>query len=189
MGYQTPSNTTESDMPRLTKDFTLQRGMCEERARKLSANVLYYCVDKRLTPVTPQAPMSGESGSTQFDPVWGEATATDSYGNWIQAHRDPTVSAATVTKFLEAQSIPAQFRKEASDDELKRWGFDRIKDGVFVLTAYALDQRDIACQPGDVIEYGTLRYKVMQWVVDGLWHQTNIPMYVVLNCETERKGS
>jgi hypothetical protein len=97
--------------------------------------------------------------------------------------------ATEVDVFKDPISIRMQFTRRARDSALKRWGFDRVRDILVTIPVFALDQRGITCLAGDKIVWDDNEYIVLQQSLEGYWGNTNLRLYMILNCENRRKGS
>lgn len=132
----------------------------------------------------------GEPGSTKFDPLLGEAVpVAEGQTEWVQPHLSGTLDATQADVFASAVQVRARVRREATDDELKRWGWEKVRDLVVTIPVSLLDRLGVTCRPGDKLAWDGQEYTVLNVSQDGYWKNSNVKLFVNLNCETRRKGS
>jgi hypothetical protein len=168
--------------------------MIRERWEKFFPKLDYYSLQ-----VAPTAPASanmdkivGAADNTQFDPLWGEAVDPALRGeSWTQPHLSGEYAADkdATDVYATAVPMPSRFRREVKDSELHQWGFDRVRDVVVTIPVVFFDLADLTAKAGDKLSWNSSFYDVVQQTTDGYWRNSNIPLYVILNCQTRRRGS
>ena len=192
MSYLPPNPTEATTFPvAYGKDISLAIRMIEEKWTRHFPLLDYYPLLKATDPASPNedSPTGEQPGNTVFDPIWGEAIPAAMATSWEQPHANDIPDAPRPE--LLGTAIPLRMRvfREARDMDLKRWGFDKVRDLLAAVPLSLLDTNGITCQPGDYFTWDGDDYEVMQYSRDGYWKNTNVRLYIVLNCETRRKGS
>jgi hypothetical protein len=190
--------TAFNDAQRMSdsSDISMAIRMINERWEYAYPALPYYQLDRRVTTSPTLNTLSGETGSTKFDPLWGEAV-DPGLTQWQQAHTPvpvtdpvtPPLKAAEVNVYKDPIPIRVQWQRKARDSQLKRWGFDRMRDILAIIPVFSLDQRGITCLADDKIVWDHNEYVVIQQSLEGYWANTNTRLYMVLNCESRRLGS
>lgn len=180
------------------KDLQYQVRQTRERWVRLYPKIEYYCL-LIATTAAPDAPVTGhavvgESGNTKFDALWGESVpAEPGNSTWQQPHGTDTPGAALVASgadlFSEPVLLHARVRREARENDLKKLGFDRIRDLLITIPTVLLDEYGVTTRPGDQFVWDGDRYVVMQEDSGGYWKNTNIRLFRTLNCEHVHAGS
>ncbi len=173
----------------LGKDLQMQIRMIAEQYRRYPARLQYYSMKKAITPeVTPDQPV-GEVGTTQFDPVWREQVPTTMEPTgWEQPHLSGVHDATQRGEYEEPVWLHMRVQREANDLQLKRWGFDRLRDLTVFVPLSFFDEYGITVTTGDWLTWDDDEYNVLQYTRDGYWKNTNIRLYMVMNCEHRRQG-
>jgi hypothetical protein len=163
----------------------------EEMWRVSYPVVNYMSMLKAVTSVTDVNTLSGEAGTTQFDPMWGEAVPANMGATWKQPHAntDPAVHASDPALFSPAVPLHARIQRTAREDLLKKVGFDRIRSLLLTIPASMCDAVNINPKAGDRFTWDGELYHVLQYSPLGWWMNTNTKLYVVLNCAHEHRGS
>jgi hypothetical protein len=143
--------------------------------------------------VTQQGPSGvsvpvGEAGMTLFDPLYGESLDPTML-SWDQPHTAAAVDATDVELFEAGVMIHAQVRSEAKETELKKYGFDELRDLLVTIPASFLDANGITPKPGDRFVWDGDTYEVLQRQRGGYWKNTNLALYEVINAEHARFGA
>lgn len=202
MPYLPPLAINDTRFPRaFKKDLRQQIRMIEDLYRRMYPVIDYYAMQRGTTSICaaqsgegetlePET-VVGESGTTVFDPLWGEPVpASEGATGWVQPHdsaaHDATESAGV---FDTAVQIHARIQQEAKDRTLKRWGFDKIREILAIIPVSMLDNAGITVEPGDQFVWDGERYQVTQYKRDGFFHNSNIRLYVVINAEHARLQS
>lgn len=198
MPYIPRDLTHETELPNAYgRDVFTQIRAIEEQARLFFPTVRYYSI-RNLVGIAPTdaetgAPMPvGETGGTAFDPVYGEivdsAMVTD---GWQQPHLNADVEADTeaTEQYDGPFLLQVRVQREAKDYELKRWGFDEMRDLIVHVPASLLDACGITVYPGDKFLWDGDEYLVLQDQGTGYWKNTNIRLWRSLNCEHKRRGA
>jgi hypothetical protein len=134
----------------------------------------------------------GVAPNTVFDPLWGEAVDDEVLpgdGTYVQPHLSGTADATVDVRLADPVMIHAQVRREAKERELKRLGFDEIRDLLLVFPTTLLDIAGITVQQGDQFTWSNHKYQVLQWRDTGFWKNTDLRLYIVCNCEHLKVGS
>jgi hypothetical protein len=172
-------------------DFTFAVKQTEELWQQHYPRIAYMRLLKATTAVANKDTLSGEDGTTKFDPLWGEAVPAAVGTVWAQphAHVNPDVSASEALLYAEPVDIHARIQRTAREDFLKKVGFDRVRSLLVTIPASLLDAVRISPTAGDRFRYDGELYSVLQASPMGWWMNTNTKMYVVLNCGHEHRGS
>lgn len=169
----------------------------EEKWERFFPEIKYFCLNHVPHPIVDgdvDNPV-GESeidGSSEFDFLWGESVdPTMVVSKWKQPHLDEgdTAEAANVEVFADPIPVHAQVRREARENELKKLGFDRLRDLLLTIPLSLLDRAGITCQAGDRFIWDNESFQVEQQERAGYWKNSNLRIYMVLNCEHARMGS
>jgi hypothetical protein len=130
---------------------------------------------------------------TQFDALWGESVDDRMQlpnEGWQQPHTtDAEADIAEVEKHDGPFYVHAQVRREPTEKELKKYGFDKVRDLLVHVPISLIDKMGIKVQPGDWFVWDDTEYSVLQVERTGYWMNTNIRLYFALNCEHRRRGS
>lgn len=179
-----------------SKDILQQVRMIECLFDKQAPEIEYYPLRKLPTPSvtggkTDPNVLSGEDGTTKFDPLWGESVPdTVAAGTeWKQPHGDPTQSVNARERYDGPILLRAQVRREAKERELKRWGFDEIRDVVVIIPVSYLDRYGVRVEAGDHFVWDGERYQVLKRARDGYFFNSNQRLYVVISAEHYREGT
>jgi hypothetical protein len=196
-------------MPYLPEDFTHPTVMpqaygadvlhairtIEEKWARFYPQVNYFCLRKAVTVVPKNAQgdvdtqsLSGVSGTTVFDPILGEAVDNTSTV-WKQPHLSGDTRAANPERFMDPIRVHAQVRREAKEKELKKLGFDEVRDLLLTIPTSALDKLGIEVTQGDRFVWDNDLYEVLQFETTGYWKNTNLRLYMILNCRHYHPGS
>jgi hypothetical protein len=193
MPYLPVDLTMQTEFP-LEYGKDVQQGIeiIDEKWARHFPEVSYFCLLKQTTVVVDDNVdnASGEAGNSAFDPLWGESIDPQALiDGWKQPHLNPDQEAANVTQFADPVKLHAQVRREARDDELKKLGFDRFRDLLVTIPLSLLDKKGVTTQQGDRFIWDNELYQVEQMNRTGFWKNTNLRIYMVLNCEHARLGS
>jgi hypothetical protein len=179
-----------------TKDIALQRRVIEEKWRRFFPQIVYYSMKISTTVASPVDAVVGEAGSTPFDPIYGEALPHNIGAAWKQPHKNTsTLDSTERGVFRPSVVFNGRMQREALDLDLKRWGFDRIRDLIvfiprtFVETANITNRGIDPLKPGDWFTWDGDPYDVVQRDKDGWWKNTNVRLFYVLNCEHRKLGA
>lgn len=197
MPYLPPSVIEATAFPREQgDDLLMQIRLIEEQWARMYPTVTYFNLKKATTEalsagVSDPNKLSGEAGTTKFDPLYGEyvPSSVAAGGVWAQPHGDAAKSVNEPEKVYEPVEIHARVQREAKERQLKRWGFDKIRDVILMIPASILDRFGITVEPGDIFVWDGQRYVVQQYARDGYWKNTNVRLYLIVNAENYREGS
>lgn len=175
------------------KDFAMQVRLIEEQYQRMYPLVAYSCLNKAVTTTSvtasgDRAPV-GAAGTTKFDPIWGESVDPNS-STWQQPHATPgTVVATDTDQYLTPIPINARVQRINRESQLKKYGFDKVRDLTLFIPLSLLDRRGVTAQHNDKFLWSGYEYVVLDLNTSGYWKNSDIAMYMVLNCEQKRKGS
>ena len=127
------------------KDVLQAIQIIEEKWTRFFPQIKYFCLKKATTPITDGDVNNptGEAGQSAFDPLWGESVDSQTViEGWQQPHQDEddALNAANVTLYEDPIQVHAQIRREARDDELKKLGFDRVRQILLTIPLSLLDR-------------------------------------------------
>ena len=189
-----PANPTGFG-PSASKDLRFQERLiaAKWRAQFAASALSYRSLLKAPTDVdagAQPAAVSGGTGTTRFDPLYGESIDPDVGGSWRQAQGSGDLDAGAVEAYAPAVAIPARVNLTPTEDDLKRHGFERDVTMVADVPAAVLDDAGVAAKPGDVADVGGLRYVVTGVnVLRSRWLNTFTPLFVAVGCRAKRQGS
>lgn len=172
--------------PALSDDLRTEIGLIEERW-KCYPEVAYSPLDKRTTAAPTSKSIVGEAGSTKWDPLWQESVPDTT--EWVQPHTTAAVDAADTNKYQEARKVRIRIQRTAREDQLKKFGFDRLRYMLATVPTSMLDRMGITCDAGDRFVWNNELFEVMQWSPQGWRYNSTVCLYVVLNVEHARRGS
>lgn len=155
--------------------------------------ITYYPLDKRVTPVAGANSLSGEAGSTKFDPMYGESIDA-TQGTWRQAHGTAgSVKASNVEVYRDPVQVHAQVQRITNELDMTKLGFDdndKLIGGlVLTIPSAMLDDLGVTCVAGDKFIWDGDQYKVQKPHQTGYWMNTNVRLYVRLTSERKHQGS
>lgn len=130
--------------------------------------------------------------NTQFDFLWGESVEQEIQDSgWEQPHGDDDLNATrkAVDQFEGPYQMHAQVRKEPSEKELKKFGFERDRELMVFIPLSFYDAYGIRANPGDYFIWDDTRYLVKQTDRKGWWKNTNVRLYMALACDKLHEGS
>lgn len=190
--------TQDTEFPRaFGKDLHTQVRMIEEQYRRMYPQIRYFTIQSNVdepadAPASNTEPLQ-VAGQTGFDPLYRESidpTIAQS-GAWQQPHGDDQNNAvnAGVDQFIGPSLIHGRVQRETRERELKRLGFDQVRDILLFLPNSLLDRCGITVRPGDEFEWDGDRYIVKQDRGAGWWKNTNIRLFTSCSCEHRRPGS
>ena len=192
MTLVTPRTDSPTVMPSAhTSDLVHAIRQIEDMWTKSYPKVSYMSLLKAVTAVSDTNTLSGEAGTTQFDPLWGESVPAGMGSNWKQPHANanPEALAASPDLFAPAVEIHARIQRTARDDLLKKVGFDRVRSLLLTIPSSMCDALNLNPKAGDRFVWDGEHYQVLQYSPMGWWMNTNTKLYVVLNCAHEHRGS
>jgi hypothetical protein len=191
MAYLPPNPTEETAFPvSYGKDIALAIRMIEEKWQRHFPPLDYYPLLKAVTPAEPNedSPV-GETGTTVYDPIWGEAIPESMATGWEQPHADALPNAPRPELHGSALQVHLRIQREARDMDLKRYGFDKFRDLLAFSPLSLLDKLSLTVEVGDYFVWDGDEYEVLQYSRDGYWKNSNVRLYLVMNCENRRQGS
>lgn len=198
MTYIPEDFTHQTDFPKsFGKDLLLQVRITSERWRRFYPVIDYYCgkFDFNTPSDAPGSTFipTGETGHTAHDPLYGEEGPQQwlSDGEWSQPHGDAEDDAVreVVTQFEDPVQLHALIRRESRENELKKYGFDRVRDLLLIIPVGLLDESGVTVRVGDEFEWDADRYVVLEENSTGYWKNANNRLFRALNCEHARPGS
>jgi hypothetical protein len=170
------------------KDLLLQIRMIEEKYNRHYPTLKYHSLRKAVTPRVDLNTPIGEPTTTQFDPLYNEAVPVNTV-QWQQPHLSGSLVAPNPELFDPPVEIHARVQREAKEKELKKYGFDEFRDLLVFAPASMFDNYGMSVQQGDKLEWDDDPYTVLQYELTGYWKNTNLRLYVVMNCQHYRAGS
>jgi hypothetical protein len=200
-----PNDTVEhTEFPKAwSKDVFMQMRLINDLWRRKYPELPYECikVDPQLpTPPAvepdPDQPIAGPD-ATAFDALWNESVPESMLATgWEQPHLSATVPdsgthvAANPEKYEPSVDIHARVQtREELDLELHHYGFDRVRDLLVTIPLALLDDAGVTVKQGDKFTWDDDEYMVLQYERVGFWKNTNVRLYIALNCEHFRQGS
>jgi hypothetical protein len=181
------------------KDLSFAIRKIEEKFRRFKVRLSYYSLLVDTAPLVDLAHVVGDSSYTRFDPLWGESVALSGVDSlWVQPHlvssgRVGSGSGVSVAEVSDCFDDPVllycNVQRDAQDLDLKRWGFDRIRDLIVHIPLSFLDAASIKVKAGDKFSWSGEYYDVAQWTTDGYYFNTNVRLYMVINATHRRRGS
>jgi hypothetical protein len=167
----------------------------EEKWVRFYPQVNYFCLRKAVTVAPKNAQgdvdtqsLTGEAGTTVFDPILGEAVDNAS-ATWKQPHLSGDRRAVSPERFMDPVRVHAQVRREAKEKELKKLGFDEVRDLLLTIPTSMLDKLGIVVTQGDRFVWDNDLFEVLQFETTGYWKNTNLRLYMILNCRHYHPGS
>jgi hypothetical protein len=163
----------------------------EELWRTTYPKIAYMSLLKAATAVADTNTLTGAAGTTQFDPLWGEAVPANMGATWQQPHANanPEVKASDPSLYSPAIDIHARIQRTAREDFLKKVGFDRVRSLLVTIPSSMCDAVGLNPKAGDRFMWDGELYHVLQYSPLGWWMNTNTKLYVVMNCAHEHRGS
>ena len=198
--YLPPDALQDTLFPRgIQKDLKQNIRMIEDLYRTQMPTINYYVQDKGATSVCdaegtvdPETILKetvvGDAGGGQWDPLWGESVPTsEETTGWEQPHGNDTHD-ATDSRGIFSAAIPlkARIQREAKDRELKKYGFDKVRQVLVHIPVSILDANGIQVEAGDEFEWDGERFMVLQRRRSGYWKNTNVRLYVTINADHAR---
>ncbi len=191
MSYLPPTPTDPTVWPEAYgKDIAVQIRLISEKWKRMFPLLSYYRLKKATTPATdPDTPV-GETGETQFDPVWGEGVpASMATTGWEQPHGDAASDAANPELFESPLELNFRVQRVVKETDLKKYGFDQMRDLLLFIPLSILDEAGVTVVHGDYVVWDGDQYTVLQFDRVGYWQNTNARLYMALNCEHRRLGA
>lgn len=199
MPYLPQDYTHDTELPRaFGQDLMFQARRSVETYERFMPRIEYFVLSVSLT-VGSSAPdanddVVGAAGTTGFDDLYGEAVPVAGGADWVQPHGTEAGEGATVVAtdpeiFLPACTLNGRVRRESRENELKKMGFDRVRDILVTFPTLMLDRHDITTKAGDQFIWDGDRYVVRQEDSGGYWKNTNIRLFRTLSCEHIHSGS
>lgn len=177
------------------RDVLTQIAMVEEMAKRKFPPIPYSCILKNVgiataDPIGGPAQSSGV-GQNAFDELWGEIVDPALAGQpWKQPHRDAILAAGIeIEQYAPMQHIHARVQREMKDYDLKKYGFDEMRDLVLHVPASLLDRLGITAQAGDKFVWNGEEFSVLTPKESGYWKNTNVKLWVSIMCESKRRGA
>jgi len=192
MAYLPTTVVEHTSFPKAqAEDFWLGVRLVEENWTRHFPFLDYFPLAQAVTPDTAGDHIVGEAGTTNFDAIYGESVDEVMAAAWAQPHGDDAVDAAVedIEVFDSKVQLPMMVKREAKEDDLKKWGFDQFRDLLAIVPLSMLDKHAIIVQPGDKIEWDGDVFNVLQHTRTGYWGNTNVRLYMAFNLEHRREGS
>lgn len=142
--------------------------------------------------VTGRIGLKRES-NTLYDCVWGEPVPPGVQDEgWKQPQTNPQLGGATrkdVSVWTGPWYLHARVVEEPEQKELKRYGFDEVRELLVHLPVLALDAHGIRAQIGDYLVWNDMNWEVLQMTRGGRWKSSNQKLFITLACDQQRQGS
>lgn len=200
MPYLPPDVLQQTTLPEASgEDISTDIALIEDMW-DLFPTVMYYSLDKRTTSskdsgdnqINPDK-LSGETGATKYDVLWGESVDSTKT-TWVQPQgTNGVVQAVDVEVFKDPIPMKARVTVVREHQKLEKYGFptnDKWISGlILMIPCSLLDKAGIYCGPGDKVLWDGDQFSVFAPKRTGMWHNTNIFLYVNLLCPRTRHGS
>jgi len=187
--YLPPLSISETQFPQAWgKDLRLAVRMIEEEYNRYYPLIQYHPLSKATTPAVDQNTPVGAPGTTQFDPLYGEAVDA-SMTTIVQPHLSGQYQAGNPEIYLSPVPVRARVFRGEIDKLLHRYGFDKVRELVVSIPTSILDRGAITVMEGDYIEWDSHPYKVKEVARDEYWKNTNVQLFVTFACDAWRVGS
>ncbi len=161
--------------------------LIEERWNRFYPLLTYTPLNKQPTPATEYKELSGVSGTTKFDTLWGEEV-DENLSTWKQPQSDPTINAVDPGVYLDAVPLRGRIKRTVREEQLKKYGFDLLRHLLVTIPTSMLDKAGTEVKAGDRFVWNNERFEVIQFAPWGFYYNTNIFLYIVMNCEHVRYG-
>jgi hypothetical protein len=173
-----PSASPTTRLPRETgSDLAFQIRRIEEKWRRFHPRLVYYPIS--LAEIGEVSAGLPAGSATNYDPLTLELVSAPASG----------AAPANRKKFLSPAVIHIALSREARDDELKLYGFDKVRDVIARIPLSLLDAAGVRARPGDEFVWGEERFEVVDANKVGYWKNTTVRLFMALNCQTARAGS
>ncbi len=199
MPYLPISPLNQTEFPQAwMKDLATAVRMIAERYRRHFSLLPYYAIKVEPTAITcvgttdeDRDVLTGGAGATCFDPLYDEPAVGDASGNWVQPHACAGLPATKTAseQFDGPFGMHMRVQRGHPELELKHHGFDRIRDLVVYVPLSSFDKHGISVRAGDYLVWDGDPYTVMDLDRTGYWHNSNLRLYMLLNCAKRRHGS
>ena len=171
-----------------SKDLQCQIQVIEDYFDRFYPLIDYKPLKQQPTEVSDVNTASGESGTTDFDPLYGESINPNS-GQWEQAHGDSNLDATQAEVFDTTVQIHARVQRGQKDLDLHQYGFDKVRDVTVYIPLSLLDQHGITVQSGDRFVWDGDEYLVKEFTRTGWWMNSNTRLYMYIGADHARQGS
>lgn len=181
---------TNTSFPRADwKDVQQQVRLVNGKYRRIYPELPYYPLLRAPTAVASPGDLSGEPGTTAFDPIWGEPIAPGAGQKWEQPHGSSALDATSGEVFGGPYPIHCRVQLDSKDLDLKKYGFDKVRDITVWIPLSLLDEQGVRVNSGDNLEWNSRRFVVKEFTTTGWWRNTNVPLFMVLTLDHARLGS
>jgi hypothetical protein len=195
MPYLPPALIEEAKFPKSwDRDIQMQIRLIADQYKRFYPAADYFSLSIQITPADANSDPVGTPGTTLFDPVYGESV-DPTMTQWSQPQLSAVVTggagfqSADVEVFLPCVRVPRRFQLTSREDDLKLYGFDRVRHGIVFIPASILDDFGITVNVGDKIRWNNEDFKVCQESPAGMWRDSNIFLFRALAVEHYRHGS
>ncbi len=197
MTYLPPDILDDTEFPTAgvcAKDINNQLEMINEKWRRSFPLVDYFQLKWTPTETGPAEDyISGVATETKVDDLWGEDIPDNLTAEWVQPHETTPegllYDAADTRQYDNAVLINAALDLQPSERTLKKVGIDEVKGIMVTIPVMLLDEAGITVKMGDFFVWRGERYEVLVTHDKGYWFNTNIYLYLVLDCKRQRIGS
>lgn len=198
MSYIPDNHLLETTFPqRYGKDILNGIRTVEERWERFYPQIKYHCLNftPTILPKTTAgdadvSEATGVSGGSAFDALWGEAIDPVALTEaWKQPHVSGSNVASEPEKFMAPVLLHAQIRREAKEKELKKLGFDEVRDLLVTIPLSLLDRAGVEVKVGDRFVWDNDVFDVDQFELTGYWKNTELRVFIVINAKHHHFGS
>lgn len=189
MTYLPPLHIDGTEFPQpLGEDLVTAIGLIEEQWRMMYPKVVYTPIAKQTNAVPDPSVMSGTPGNTKFDTLWGESVDKN-MATWEQPQLNGTLSPVDPAVYKPGVPIHCRLERGVRETQLKKFGFDLLRNIVATIPTSMLDAAGITVTAGDRFEWNGETFEVLQWYQQGWYYSNNIILHIVMSVQTARKGS
>lgn len=194
MPYLPELNPEETVFPKAqARDLSMQIRMIEELFRRQCPATPYYQLLVKPTPTSVTATGDrtpvGAAGASVSDPLYNERLPVGAT-EWKQAQGTAGATPATETQVFD-RPVLLNFRRQkvAKEVQLKRYGFDKIRELMVFVPLSLLDTAGITVCHGDKLIWNKQSFMVKDFNTTGYWQNSDISLYMALNCDHYRLGA
>ena len=175
-------------IPSTDEDLMTVVSGIKERWEFSYPRVEYKSISRMATPSASTEALSGVTGSTKVDPLWGESVDS-SLTTWQQPHHSSTIVTSDPAVYSKPKSVHCRIERGVRKSQMEKYGFDPVRNMVGTIPTVCLDEMSISVSPGDRIRWAGDWYEVLQCFNYGWYFNTNIPLYVIMSLQSARIGS
>ena len=194
MPYIPPDIVDETKFPLAQgKDLSAMLKLIVEKYTRHYAAQNYYSLLTSTAPVPKvdgSRPLVGATGTTRFDPLYGESVPAPASGEkWAQPHGNAATPASDSEKYDDPVLLPLRVRRDNRENDLKKLGTDRVRTVTATVPSSLLDAAGLTAKPGDCFNWNGERFEILYTEVGEYWKNTNIPLFIDMIATTQRRGA